>query len=73
MTAQQLTSQYETDARTQLDAAARVRFVATGGADCGLSWALDFWATDLELAEVNSDPRTWQRAMQALRDLARAQ
>lgn len=66
MTAQQLTDQYITEARTQLDGAHVARFVSTGGADLGLMAALEFWADDLALAVVNRDPILWRRAMDQL-------
>lgn len=73
MTAEQLTDQYRTDARHQLDAAQVARFVQTGGADAGLAEALDFWGGDLELAGWTRDPKTWTRAMTALRALVAQQ
>lgn len=72
MTAQQLDQQL-TDTKLRLDGAARARFVSTGGADEGLAWALEFWGGDLEQAGWNRDPRTWSRAMAALRALVAQQ
>jgi hypothetical protein len=66
MTAQQLTDQYITEARTQLDTAHVARLVSTGGADLGLMAALEFWGDDLVRAGANRDPQTWRRAMDAL-------
>lgn len=73
MNAQHLTDQMISDTRTQLDGAARSRFVATGGADLGLAEALEFWGGDLELAGWNRDAVTWSRAMAALKSLTRQQ
>jgi hypothetical protein len=73
MTAQQLTDQLITEARTQLDTAQVARLVSTGGADLGLMAALEFWGDDLVRAGETRDPQTWGRALTALRTLTARQ
>ena len=61
------------EARTRYAAAQCSRLRATGGADLGLAWGLDYFGQDLQLAAAHHDPRQWSEAMRQLRQLRERQ